>query len=48
MNALSKLPSPIGMDKQEIINVLLKEEYGYLPARPYSVTATLEKRDKLR
>ena len=46
MNALSKLPSPIGMDKQEIINVLLKEEYGYLPARPYSVTATLEKRDK--
>ena len=45
MLTLNDLPSPMGHDKNDIINMLLREEYGYLPARPYSVTATLGKRD---
>lgn len=46
-NELLKIvPYPISMDKKGILNMLLKEEYGYLPSAPYSVTATLEKCDK--
>ncbi len=43
---LNKLPKLDGMDKKEIIDVLLREEYGYLPSAPHSVTATLEKIDE--
>lgn len=39
MELLKKLPSPMGLDKKEILDLLLREEYGYLPARPYEVTA---------
>ena len=36
----------MGKSKKEIIDLLLREEYGYLPPRPVSVSATLDKRDK--
>ena len=39
MELLKKLPNPMGLDKKEILDLLLREEYGYLPARPYEVTA---------
>ncbi len=42
---LKSLPSPMGMEKSEIVDMLLREEYGYLPERPYSVTAEEVKRD---
>ena len=35
------LPSPMGMSKEEIVELLLKEEYGYFPSRPESVSATV-------
>ena len=40
------LPNPNGHDKKEILDILLREEYGYLPARPYEVSATVEEIDK--
>jgi len=45
MDLLKKLPSPLGMKKEEIIDLLLKEEYGRLPSAPYSVTATIISHD---
>lgn len=36
------LPMPDGMSKKEIVELLLKEEYGYLPEKPVSITATVE------
>ena len=45
MNLLKTLPSPIGLSREEIIDLLLKEEYGYLPSAPYSVTATVKSED---
>lgn len=33
------LPSPDGLKKEEIIDLLLTEEYGFLPPAPLSVTA---------
>ena len=42
----SGIPELAGLDKKDIIDTLLKEEYGYLPSRPYSVTAETEKVDK--
>lgn len=39
MELLKKLPSPMGLEKKALLEMLLKEEYGYLPARPYEVTA---------
>jgi hypothetical protein len=46
MDILKNLPSPINVDKKDIIDTLLREEYGYLPARPYSVSATVQARDR--
>ena len=43
---IDKLPSPMGRSKREIMDILLREEYGYLPPRPSSVSVTLDKRDK--
>ena len=43
MKKYNQLPDPCNLDKQSIVDVLLREEYGYLPSAPYSVTATLEK-----
>lgn len=43
---LNKLPSPMNMDRKEILDLLLKEEYGIIPSAPYSVSATVENTDK--
>jgi len=45
-NTLRKLPYPMSMKKKEIVDLLLKEEYGRLPSAPYSVTAEIESRDQ--
>lgn len=42
----NQLPDPLGMTKQEIVDLLLKEEYGKLPTPPHTVSATQEKADK--
>ncbi|MDY3928403.1 MAG: acetylxylan esterase [Clostridia bacterium] len=42
---IKNLPMPNGMNKNEIINILLKEEYGFLPSAPQSITAELESTD---
>ena len=36
---LKRLPSPAGMNKAEIMKLLLTEEYGFLPEKPDSVSA---------
>ncbi len=41
MQLLNKLPSPVGMTKNEIMELLLNEEYGYLPTKPISVSAEI-------
>lgn len=46
MNILERLPMPNGMKKEEILDLLLQEEYGYLPEAPISVNAELEKTDE--
>ena len=45
MKKMDNLPSPIGVEKSEILRVLLKEEYGAIPSRPYSVTGRVESVD---
>ena len=40
MNRLENIPSPVNMDKKEILDLLFREEYGYMPSAPYSVEAT--------
>ena len=40
------LPSPLGHTKSELIDTLLREEYGFLPSRPTEVSAELESVDK--
>ena len=42
MELLKKLPYPTGMAKDEIFDLLLREEYGYFPSRPDSVSVTVE------
>ncbi len=42
MELLNKLPYPTGMTCEEIVDLLLREEYGYLPRRPESVSVTVE------
>ena len=42
LKGFKNLPTPEGMSKAEILDLLQKEEYGYLPQRPYSVTATVK------
>lgn len=43
---ISRLPTPVGRTKDEIVDILLREEYGYLPPRPYAVEAALINIDK--
>ncbi len=45
MEIINNLPSPVGLRKDEIISTLLREEYGFLPSRPFSVTAKEESSD---
>lgn len=40
------LPSPLGMDRQRLLELLLQEEYGALPSAPNSLTAEEIKCDK--
>ena len=46
MKRLENIPNPINMDKKEVLDLLLKEEYGYLPSSPYAVEASEENRDE--
>lgn len=39
MNLPNNLPMPDGMTKRDIVSLLLKEEYGYLPDAPHQVSA---------
>lgn len=39
MDILEKLPMPDNMEKSEIVDLLLKEEYGYLPTAPKKLEA---------
>ncbi len=41
-NLLKRLPSPKGMERTEILNLLLSEEYGFLPDPPESMTVDTE------
>ena len=41
---LESLPNPTGMDKKDILELLLREEYGYLPPEPDSVEVLVENR----
>ena len=43
---LEKLPKPDGMSRAEIVDLLLREEYGYPPLSPLSVRAQEEGRDE--
>lgn len=45
MELLKKIPMPGDMKKSEIIDLLLKEEYGYLPSAPVKVYAETEIND---
>lgn len=45
MNLPENLPMPDAMEKDEIIRLLLSEEYGFLPERPISMSAETESRD---
>ena len=40
------IPNVCNYEKSEIVDLLLREEYGYLPAAPISVKAELVERDK--
>ena len=42
MELLNKLPYPTGLSHDDIMDVLFREEYGYLPKKPDSVTVTVE------
>ena len=46
LEMLKHLPTPVGLGKKEIIDMLLKEEYGYLPERPFSVTLARKEEQK--
>lgn len=39
MELLNRLPMPDGMDKSQVLEVILNEEYGFLPVSPDSIKA---------
>lgn len=43
---LKKLPMPDELGRTEILNLLLSEEYGFLPEPPVGVTADVESEDR--
>ena len=45
LSLFKNLPDPCAMSKKEIIDLLLREEYGTLPSAPRTVQATLVERD---
>lgn len=46
MDLLKKLPMPNSMTHDEIVDLLLREEYGYLPPRPTRVSVDLDANGK--
>ena len=46
MDLLNKLPMPDDMEKEEIVQLLLKEEYGFLPKGKTEVSAELLEADE--
>ena len=46
MKLPKNLPSPIGLSREEILDLLYREEYGYPPPPPTSVTAEVVKEEK--
>lgn len=42
---MKELPSPIGMSRDKILDLLLKEEYGYLPPAPEQLTVEITETD---
>ena len=44
---LKRLPKPEGMDKSEILELLLSEEYGFLPDPPAGVSVEAEAVEEL-
>lgn len=46
MELINRLPDPIGMSRAEILTLLQREEYGFLPSAPESVSATVERVDR--
>ena len=45
MELLKKLPSPLGLSRDEILDILFREEYGYPPEKHTSVTAEVVSRN---
>lgn len=45
-NFLNSIPSPLGRKKEELIEILLTEEYGFLPEAPEAVTAEVISREE--
>ncbi|MBR5586576.1 MAG: acetylxylan esterase [Clostridia bacterium] len=43
---MKNLPSPVGMTHDEIIDLLSKEEYGYLPDAPDSMSVEVAQKDE--
>ena len=43
---LKQLPKPDGFEQTELLNLLLSEEYGFLPGPPVGVTADVESEDR--
>ena len=43
---LKNLPMPDNLERTEILNLLLSEEYGVLPGPPVGVTADVESEDR--
>ena len=46
MDVLKTLPPIVGKSREELLALLLEEEFGYLPAPAHTVTATEESRDE--
>ena len=46
MELLKRIPMPDELEKGEIIDLLLREEYGYLPSGDVEVTAEVTEVDK--
>ena len=45
MDVLKTLPSPLGMNREQILELLLREEYGFLPPAPLNLKAEVLSED---
>ena len=46
MNNFDCIPKTEGITKEEMLAVLLREEYGYIPSAPFSISARLNAKDE--